>query len=139
MVEDIHTAISTVKQNRLATPIRTILPSDSLLDSYEDDLGRKFPCDLLLVLREVGDSICNGIELLKLTQLRNSPNELAVVAREAWALGVPQGWLPFCEDSSDYYCVTPGGEVRFWSHDGPSGEKWSNMSDWIMRVWVGGG
>ncbi|WP_116919250.1 SMI1/KNR4 family protein [Tamilnaduibacter salinus] len=45
--------------------------------------------------------------------------------------------LPFCEDNSDFYCLTPTGEVVFWSHNGSTAESWPNLATWIFQVWIG--
>jgi hypothetical protein len=58
--------------------------------------------------------------------------KIAQVAWEKW--GVPRHMLPFIHDNADYYCLTPDGEVVYWSHDGPTDEKWPSIEAWRRQV-----
>jgi hypothetical protein len=62
--------------------------------------------------------------------------DLVTVANEAWEMGVPRGWLPFCEDNADYFCLE-GNIVRYWSHNGDTDEHWPDLGTWIDQVWIG--
>lgn len=136
MISDINYAVIELKRLRLPLPNAQVLPSDELLDSYEKELGFIFPEDYRYFLKEASDSLLNGKDSLRVTFDRDSPRELITNANEAWRLGVPRDWLPFCEDNGNYYCLTKLGEVRFWSHDGSSGESWPNLAIWIKKVWI---
>jgi len=55
----------------------------------------------------------------------------------AWNLmGVPRHLLPFVENNGDYFCLTPSGEVVYWSHNGTTDEKWPNIAAWRQQVCV---
>ena len=47
-------------------------------------------------------------------------------------------WLPICEDNGDYFCIVPGGQIRYWSPDGGTDESWPNLASWIKDVWIAG-
>ena len=51
-------------------------------------------------------------------------------------MDLPRDLLPICEDNGDYYCMNAVGEVVYWSHDGVSDEKWSDLATWIRKVWI---
>lgn len=133
---DINNVVAELKMLRLRLPEAQILPDDELLNDYEKELGFKFPLDYRYFLKEASDSVLNGKDSLRATIGRDSPRELIINANEAWEQGVPRDWLPFCEDNGNYYCLAECGEVRFWSHDGPSDENWPSLAVWIKRVWI---
>jgi hypothetical protein len=54
------------------------------------------------------------------------------------ALGLPRDCLPICEDNDDYYCILPDGRLKFGSKDGPTGESWPSLAEWIREVWISG-
>lgn len=60
------------------------------------------------------------------------------VLQRAREVGVPEDWVPLCEDNGDYYCITPTGEIVYWSHNGATDEQWANLAAWISAVWIGG-
>lgn len=136
MISDISSVVKELKKLRLPLPKAQVLPSDELLDSYEKKMGFIFLDDYRYFLKEASDSLLNGKDCLRVTVDGDSPRELIVYATEAWSLGVPHDWLPFCEDNENYYCLTELGEVRYWSHDGPSDENWPNLATWIKKVWI---
>ncbi|MCP1604220.1 SMI1/KNR4 family protein [Pseudomonas citronellolis] len=136
MSSDIYSMVLELKRLRLPLPKVQTLPSDELLDSYEKEMGFKFPEDYRYFLKEASDTLLNGKDSLRVTFDRDSPRELITNANEAWTIGVPRDWLPFCEDNGNYYCLTKYGEVRFWSHDGPSDECWPSLAKWIKKVWI---
>jgi SMI1-KNR4 cell-wall len=133
---NIYDAVAELKKLRFKLPNSQALPDRKILDSYEKDLGFKFPDEYRYFLINASDSVFNGRDCLRVTDNRSSPRELIVVANEAWRSGVSQNFLPFCEDNGDYYCINNYGEVKFWSHDGPSDENWPNLAAWIKKVWM---
>ena len=136
MIFDIDAVVVELKKLRLPLPKAQVLPDDELLDSYEKELRLTFPKEYRYFLKEASDSLLNGKDALRVTSDRDSPRELIVNANEAWRVGVPRDWLPFCEDNGNYYCLTEHGEVKFWSHDGSSDECWPNLAAWIKKVWI---
>lgn len=55
---------------------------------------------------------------------------------EAREQGLPEDWLPICEDNGSYYCLTPNDTVRYWTLDGYSNDTWEYLSDWVEQVWI---
>ena len=62
--------------------------------------------------------------------------ELSQALSDAREQGVPEAWLPICEDNGSYYCIDPKGITRFWTTDGNSNEQWDNIATWIKQVWI---
>lgn len=63
--------------------------------------------------------------------------DLFDIAETAWSRdGVPRDWLPFIEDNGDYFCVSQDGEVRHWSHNGTTNERWPSFAAWFQQVCV---
>ncbi|WP_374700473.1 SMI1/KNR4 family protein [Iodobacter sp. BJB302] len=57
------------------------------------------------------------------------------IAETAWGqMGVAKKWLPFIEDNSDYFLLSQTGEVKYWSHNGNTNEKWPNFAMWFQQV-----
>ena len=69
---------------------------------------------------------------------RDSPRELLSTVAGARKQGVPESWLPICEDNGNYYCLLEDGSVSYWSHDGPYDETWPSLANWIKYAWVEG-
>ncbi|RUO80373.1 SMI1/KNR4 family protein [Idiomarina tyrosinivorans] len=136
MPTDIINAINELKKNRIVLPKAQTLPNDETLDLYDNELGFCFPDDYRLFLKEASDSILNGKDALRVTDEMDSPRELIKIAKNAWQEGVPESWLPICEDNGNYYCITADGDVRYWSHDGPTDERWPDLATWIESVWL---
>jgi hypothetical protein len=97
------------------------LPSEDEVAGAERELGKSFPPDYRRYLLEASDVVFL---------------DLVTMVREAWDLGVPRDWLPFCEDNGDYYCLD-GNTVRYWSHNGETDDKWPDLGTWINEVWIG--
>ncbi len=106
------------------------------MDHAEKRLGITFHPDYREFLR--GGSDVAGAAFEPAVILPGSGHlDLYEVATTAWGtLGVPRDWLPFVEDNGDCYCLTPTGAVVFWSHEGPSDERWSSLEEWRQRVCV---
>jgi len=135
---DIRSAITELKAVRIKLPVQQELPDDDVLSSYEKELGVSLPGEYKIFLKEASDSVFNGKDALRVTATRNHPRELLLNAKEAWGLGVPKNWLPFCEDNGNYYCISSTGEIRYWAHDGVSSESWPSLAVWIKSVWIDG-
>jgi hypothetical protein len=64
--------------------------------------------------------------------------DLSQIANAPWnQMRVPRDLLPFVEDNGDYFCITPTGEVVYWSHNGAADEGWPNTTAWRQQVCVG--
>ncbi|AUQ41959.1 SMI1/KNR4 family protein [Yersinia ruckeri] len=114
------------------------LPDDALITSYEKDIGFTFPDGYKKALKEVSNVFYGTVELLSVTKDRNYYGELAQALRDARDQGLPENWLPICEDNGSYYCLVPDGQVRYWTTDGYSDEKWPDLASWIKQVWIEG-
>lgn len=79
------------------------------------------------------------IEPLVIAIGRDGRCELISAIRKARQVGLPSNWLPICEDNGDYYCIIPGGQIRFWSPDGTTTESWADLAEWIEEVWISRG
>jgi hypothetical protein len=134
----IHDAVSELKSVRLRLPVKQVLPDDAVISDYEAELGVSFPEDYKFFVREASDSIYNGKDALQLTVDRDSPRELASAVVDAREQGMPESWIPICEDNGNYYCLLEDGSIRYWSHDGPSAETWPDLANWIKNVWIDG-
>ena len=112
------------------------IPTDEEIADAERKLSFAFPSAYKEFLKG-GGNVANAKFEAAVVLPGSSYLDLFEIAQTAWSkFGVPKNWLPFVCDNSDYYCITEVGEVRFWSHDGPTDEKWSNFSAWFQQVCV---
>lgn len=137
MNENLATVFTELK-DKAEERTRIPLPSDSLLERYQDEIGFQFPREYKLFLKEVMNVFYGTKDPLVVTEDGNHYGELKLALQAARELGLPRDWLPICEANGDYYCLVPGGAVRFWSHDGSSTERWSDLASWIKNVWIDG-
>lgn len=135
MTYNIDDAISELQELSVDTPIKPELPDDVLLDRCESNIGFKLPDDYRKFLKSASDVFVGTLSPLIVTESMDSSSDLAVVLPEARKVGVPESWLPICEDNGDYYCLE-GEKVRFWSHNGYTNEEWPNLATWIKSVWI---
>lgn len=113
------------------------LPNDTLIAKYEDAIGFTFSDEYKLLLKTVSNAFVGYISLFTLNEgLLEEYGDLRVGADEARKVGVPQDWLPICEDNGDYYCIAPDGTIRFWDHNGSSTEAWPSLAVWAKEVWI---
>ncbi|NTZ81709.1 SMI1/KNR4 family protein [Burkholderia metallica] len=118
--------------------IKTPAPDDALLSEYENDIGFVFSDEYKFFLKNASTIFFGTKEPLIATRAKKDRSELSAALQEARQIGVPADWLPICEDNGDYYCIVPGGQIRFWSHDGVTTESWQDLADWIKDVWISG-
>ena len=134
----IEEAIQNLRDLNESLPKPMRLPSVDEIEEIEQELSVKFHADYSKYLREASDVVFGVLEPATITD-PESHTYLPRVARTAWTqMGVPQDLLPICEDNGDYYCMNGAGEVVFWSHNGLTDEKWSNLATWIQEVWLEG-
>jgi hypothetical protein len=118
-------------------PLR--LPTEAEVGAAAQQLGVKFPEDYRLYLLEASDVIYGTLEPAIVIPESGYLN-LVEIAETAWnEMNVPRNLLPICEDNGDYYCLNEKGEVQFWSHNGLTDEKWTDLATWIKEVWIEGG
>lgn len=117
-------------------PIPMRLPTPEEVAAAEEVLGVRFHPDYRKYLLEASDVVVGSLEPATITD-PESHTYLMTVCESAWEeMDVPRKLLPICEDNGDYYCMNERGEVRFWSSDGDSKEKWRNLAAWIEAVWI---
>jgi hypothetical protein len=114
-------------------PLR--LPTPEEVAQAEQVLGLKFHPDFRKYLLEASDVVYGTLEPVTIT-VEDEYTDLHKVARDAWESGVSRSLLPVCEDNADFYCINERGEIVYWSHDGPTDEKWPDLATWIQEVWI---
>jgi hypothetical protein len=114
------------------------LPDDNLLDNYEEEINFCFSKDYRELLKEADNIFYGTIELLSVTKEKKYPSELSFVLNEAREQGLPNDWLPICEDNGSYYCLLPDDTVHYWTLDGYSNDSWKDLADWVEQVWING-
>ncbi|WP_413208514.1 SMI1/KNR4 family protein [Rhodospirillum sp. A1_3_36] len=114
-----------------------LLPSDALIDKYENLTGIKFSDDYKFFLKSVSNAFVGTLSPFTLNEeFREKYGDLLLGLKEGREVGVPHDWLPICEDNGDYYCLLEDGTVRFWSHDGQAEEMWPDLASWAKEVWL---
>lgn len=133
VIEQINLANDPVERNLPS-------PSDALIHRYEKVTGFTFPEDHKIFLKAVSNAFIVYMSPFTLNEsMKEDFGDLRVGINEAREIGVPESWLPICEDNGDYYCLLPDGKVRFWDHNGSSDEAWPDLATWAKEVWLGGG
>jgi hypothetical protein len=112
------------------------LPTEADVAEAERNLGIKFQPDYRAYLLTASDVVLGALEPATITE-PESHTYLGGVINDARSSGVPESLFPFCEDNADFYCLSPDGEVLFWSHNGATDERWPSLAAWIQQVWVG--
>lgn len=114
------------------------LPDDELISQYERNIGVTFLPEYKKVIKDAGNIYYGTIELLSITSDKKFYGELSNAINDAKKLGVPESWLPICEDNGSYYCLDSQGCVRYWTGDGKSEDSWPNLASWVKDVWIDG-
>lgn len=114
------------------------LPDDIFISAYERKIGFIFPKDYKKVLKEISNIFYGTIELASLTDEKECYRGLSQILNDAREQGLPEDWLPICEDNGSYYCLSPNHKIRYWTADGYSDEQWEDLADWIKQVWIDG-
>ncbi|MDX5442584.1 MAG: SMI1/KNR4 family protein [Hymenobacteraceae bacterium] len=117
------------------------LPTIEDVKTAEEKLGVKFPPSYVRYQLEYSNIFFGIFEPYRLFE-NGSYLDLISSVREAWKNEVPNHLLPFLEDNGDYFCfdlnsASPEYEVRFWTHNGTTNEKWKNFLDWVEKCWIG--
>lgn len=116
------------------------LPNDTLIQRYEQTTGITFPEEYKFFLKSVSNAFVGFMSPFVLNDnLHEMHGEFFTGLRVARKAGVPEHWIPICEDNGDYYCLTPDGSIRFWDHSGSSEETWPNLATWAKEAWLEGG
>ena len=130
-------ALRALRAANECVPRPSRLPSPAEVAAMEAQLGITFHADYRQLLLKAGDVTVGTLEPATITAPA-SHTHLPEVVASARAYGVPESLFPFCADNGDFYCLTPTGAVRFWSHDGASAEVWPDLATWIVHVWLNG-
>ena len=132
---DLDSAIAELRTANEPVPLPMRLPTLDEVAAVESELGLQFHPDFRTYLLKASDVVCGTIEPVTIT-IRDSHTDIRSVVANARAMGVGPQLIPICEDNADFYCVTPEGEVVFWSHNGWAEEKWDSIAAWIEQVWL---
>lgn len=111
-------------------------PTDEEITSAEVRLGVVFHPDYRAFLKS-GGNVGNALFAAAVVLPGSGYCDLFEIAQYAWeSAGVPRDLVPFIEDNGDYFCISPSGEVSYWSHNGATSERWSSLADWFQQVCV---
>jgi len=135
-MRNIEEAIAELRKLNESVPRPLPLPSNRDVEEVELGLGVTFSPEYRAYLLNASDVVLGTLEPATITE-PESHTHLPEVVATARDFGVPTQLLPFCGDNSDFYCLTPTGEVVFWSHNGLSEESWPSLAAWIFQVWIG--
>ena len=92
--------------------------------------------DHRLFFKEISNIMYGYLEMFTLSRDWNGRGDIKRAVQEAREEGIPNDWIPICEDNGDYFFILPSGEVKFWSHNGDSSESWPSLAHWIRDVWI---
>ena len=110
------------------------IPTEAEISEAEQRLGMVFPDgyrEFLLGGSDVLDAALEPAVILP----GSGHLDLFEIAEAAWnEMGIPGDLLPFVEDNGDYFCLTPSGEVVYWSHNGRTDERWPDIAAWRADV-----
>lgn len=136
MPSDLRDAIAALRRLNTPVPRPRRLPTESEVLIAETNVGVPFHSDLRRYLLEASDVIYGTYEPITIT---GGHTAIETVVQSARELGLPPDLLPICEDNANFFCITSTGEIVYWSHDGVTDERWSNLASWISEVWIGEG
>jgi SMI1-KNR4 cell-wall len=112
------------------------IPTDPEIAEAERKLDCKFPSTYVEFLKG-GSNVANAAFEPAVILPGCNYLDIFEIAETAWGqMGVSREWLPFIEDNSDYFLISPTGEVQYWSHNGATNEKWPNLAAWFQQVCV---
>lgn len=133
---DLDAMISQLRGLNEPVPKPMRLPSEEEVRAIEASTSISFPPDFRRYLLEASDVVFDALEPVTVT-LPDAHTHFPNVLASARQWGVPTDLIPICEDNADFYCIAQSGEVVFWSHNGPTDERWSSVASWIEEVWIG--
>lgn len=119
--------------------IKNLPPSNSLIDSYQKYIRFLLSDEYKFLTKTCKHNIYGTKDPLIITQDKSSRSELNCAILEVRGIGLPNNWLPICEDNGDYYCIIPDGTLQFWISNRSSDEKWPSLKAWIKEVWINQG
>lgn len=121
-------------------PLPPKLPTEKDVQNAEEKLGVSLPPSYVKYQLEYADVVFGTFEPYQLCE-DGSYLDLVQGIKEARVAGLPLNLFPFLEDNGDYYCFdthspAPEFEIRFWSHNGVTNEKWKSFPDWVENCWI---
>ena len=128
-------AIRELRSRKEALPSPLRLPNRSEVEEAEALLRVRFHPDYVRLLLEASDVVVGPLEPATITRPHSHTHLPKVVAR-ARKYGVPENLFPICEYNADFYCLTEGGEVVLWSHNGWAPARWNSLAAWVQEVWL---
>lgn len=133
---DFSAALSRLRAVSNCDPRPDLLPNVDAVRHLEEQTGINFPPEFRRYLLEASDIGFATLEPVTAVNPGCHTYFLKVLA-DARVMGVPAHLVPLCEDNSDFFCVTPSGEVVYWDHNGTTDERWTSIAAWIDAVWIG--
>lgn len=130
-------AIQAYRQLNQPVPRPQRLPTQEEVDAMEAQLGTRFHADFRTFLLQASDVYYGSRAPVSITNPR-SHTYLPEICESAWNVWeIPRELLPVCESNSNYYCITPEGQVVYWGHDdGEATETWPSLAAWINQVLI---
>lgn len=130
--------VALIRSLNANVPLPQQLPTEENILEFESLVGFEFPEDFknfLLYVSDVSYSVLSPVQITN----PNAHNFFPDILESAREYGVPSGYIPFCEDNADFYCMNNEGEIFYWSSDSMdfNEEKWISIWDWIEQVWIG--
>lgn len=112
------------------------IPTDAEIAEAQRKLEFAFPPAYVEFLKG-GSNVANAVFEPAVILPGSGHLDIFEIAETAWAHdGVPREWLPFVEDNGDYFLISGAGEVRYWSHNGATNERWASLAAWFQQVCV---
>lgn len=127
--------IDLLKENNQPVPVPLDLPDDDDLVEIEEQILISLPDDYKHFLLEVSDVVYGSLEPATVMDPQ-SHTYLPELAATAWDVGMPREYIPICEYSDGYYCITQEGEVLMWMHGDSTEEEWPSIWNWAKDVWL---
>ena len=132
----IEEAIASLRRVNQRVPKPMRLPTPEELTRAESDLRIQFHPDYRKYLLQASDVVFGTKEPCTVVFDGSHTDLVEITLAARKDMGLPVDLLPICEDNGDYYCMTKTGQVVFWSHQGQSSEGWSDLAEWIQKVWI---
>ncbi len=131
-MEDI---IELLRERNIEVPVPLDLPSEDDLVEIEEQILISLPDEYKLFLLEVSDVVCGSIEPATVVDAM-SHTFLPELAAHAWDLGMPREYIPICEHSNGFYCITQEAEILLWQRGGEIIDEWPSIWNWAKEVWL---
>ena len=111
-------------------------PDIMMIKEFESRHGVLLSDDHVVLLVRASNIYFGNIDVLTITKGEDGQRELYEALKYIRCQGVSRDWIPVCESNGDYFCVDSDGVVHFWSHNGPTDEKWESLAHWVKQVWI---